>query len=323
MKRIGFILGILISLALLVLLFFGIDIHRFFTTFRSANYYYTVLVILVVFAGSYLRALRWRWIMMPIKKISVGNLFSATVIGYMVNSLFPVRLGEFFRAHVIGRKEGISRASSFATIVVERLFDGLSILVILVLMLYWIKIPIQNVLIAAGWLALLFYSVVIVIILMFNYKRELVLRPFNFLPDSIKQKVMHILKSLAEGFKIVEEGHHLIIISLYSFSIWIVTAFGIYLTVIAFGHQISYAVSMFILVLLTFAVLIPSSPGFLGTFDAAMTYGLIAFGIPREAALSMAILFHGLSFLPIIILGFYYLWRDNISLSGKNRWVSK
>ncbi|MFH1347326.1 MAG: lysylphosphatidylglycerol synthase transmembrane domain-containing protein [Candidatus Margulisiibacteriota bacterium] len=321
MRRFSFFLGILVSLALLFLLFFNIDFSQFIAAFRKANYYYAFLIIILVFAGCYVRALRWRWLMMPIKKISPQNLFMATILGYMGNALLPARMGEFVRAHVIGRREGISRASSFATIIIERLLDGLSILILLVLVLFWIKVPVQGALIVAGWSALLLYSLIILIILMFNFKKKMVLNffgfIFHFLPLSTKQKIIRVIESLADGFKIVEKGHHFLIIVFYSFLIWAITALGIYVAVLSFGYSISYEASVFILVLLAFVVMIPSAPGFIGTLDAGMAYGLMLFAVPREAALSIAVFYHGLSFLPIVVLGFYYLWRYNLSLSAE------
>ncbi|MFH1577423.1 MAG: lysylphosphatidylglycerol synthase transmembrane domain-containing protein [Candidatus Margulisiibacteriota bacterium] len=318
MKRFSVFLGILISLALLFLLFYRINLSQFLAAFQKANYYYAFLIIVVVFAGCYLRALRWRWIIRPLKDIPAASLFIATVIGYMANSLLPARMGEFVRAHVIGRREGISRAASFATIIVERLFDGLSILVILVLILFWIEIPIRGALIAAAWSALVLYLLIIAVIILFIYKKELVLKlfgfVFRFLPERAQQRFLSVVGSLAQGFKIAEKGHHLLIIIFYSFLIWIVTALGIYLIVLAFGYQISYPAAMFILVLLTFAVMLPSSPGFVGTFEAGMVYGLMIFNLPRETALSAALVFHGLSFIPIILLGFYYLWKYKLSI---------
>jgi hypothetical protein len=67
---------------------------------------------------------------------------------------------------------------------------------------------------------------------------------------------------------------------------------------------------------MTFAVILPSSPGFVGTLDAAMAYGLMLFGVPREAALTMTIFYHGISLLTIIIPGFYYLWKYNLRLNA-------
>jgi len=319
MKKLSFLLGLIISVIFSILLFYKINLATFLNVFKSANYFYVIPIIMTILLGCYLRAVRWYWILQPLKPISISSLFSAVVIGYMGNNLLPARMGELLRAHVIGRREGISRASSFATIIVERLFDGLSILVILVPVLLMLKIKMHQTLVAASLLVLLLYLGVIVLIWLFNYKKELVLRIFGLLlPKFVRQKVLDILELLAQGFKIIEKGHHLLIISFYSLLIWLVTAFSIYLTVYSFGCQISFAASLFVLFVLTFAVMIPSSPGFVGTFDAGMAYALILFAVSRETAIGVAVLYHGLNFLPIVGLGFYYMWKYNLKLLKTN-----
>ena len=119
---------------------------------------------------------------------------------------------------------------------------------------------------------------------------------------------------MAEGFATVKERHHLFIVLVLSFLIWLETALGIYLIARAFGYPVLYAESVFVLLILLLAVMLPSSPGYLGTFDAGMAYGLMIFNIPREAALGMTVLYHGLSMVPVILLGLYYLWKYNIKL---------
>jgi len=142
MKKTGWLIGIAISVALLFFLFFGIDYRQFLRALQGARYWYAVPIIGLLFLGCYLRALRWRWIMLPVKPIPVYHLFTAVVIGYMANDLLPARAGELVRAHVVGSRDKVSRATAFATIVVERLFDGLSVLVVMVLVLFRVRVPV-------------------------------------------------------------------------------------------------------------------------------------------------------------------------------------
>jgi len=318
MKNFGIALGLLVSAAALWLLFSGLEFGQFLDAFRAANYWSLLPVAFMVLAGGYLRALRWRWIILPIKRVSPYNAFIAMVIGYMANSLLPVRLGEFVRAHIIGRRENISRTSAMATIVVERLFDGLSILGVMVVLLLALKLPEQPWLVAAGWLSLALYLAILAVILLLNYRRawtvRTIRRALGLVPEPLHSQLVKLAESLIDGFKIVEKGRHLLVITAYSFVIWLVTAYGIYLTAGAFGYQLGFAAAIFVLVLLIFAVIVPSSPGFVGTFEAGMVYGLMLFNIPREAALSMAVVYHLLNTVPIVILGAYYLWRYNLSL---------
>lgn len=317
MKKFGFMLGLVLSAALLVLLFYQLDLASFSAAFRSINYLFIPPILFLVFFGVYLRALRWQWLIRPVKRIPVYDLFVATIIGSAGNTLLPARAGEFLRAHAIGRLGQVSRATAFATIVVERLFDGLSILLVLAGVSFWLKIPQQNILLAASWAALALYLAVIALIMLINYKKEIAVKlltgGFFFLPVKLKQNSLNILGSLAEGFKVIEHWYYLLIIALYSFLIWGIGAVGIYLTVAAFGPQLSFAAALFILVLLTFAVIIPSSPGFVGTLDAGLTYGLMFFSVPKETALAAAIFSHVISFVPVAVLGLYYLWRYKLS----------
>jgi uncharacterized membrane protein YbhN (UPF0104 family) len=83
----------------------------------------------------------------------------------------------------------------------------------------------------------------------------------------------------------------------------------------SFGIILPITASMFIMVFLVFAVMVPASPGYVGTYHAACVYGLMAFNIQKEKALSIALIIHGINFFPVIILGLYYLWQDNVSLA--------
>lgn len=311
MNRLAFAFGLVLSAALVILLFYRIDLAGFFLAFRSANYFYLLPIVLVILFGTYLRALRWQLIIRPVKKMRFAHLFAATLIGYTANNLLPLRAGEFIRAHAIGRMERVSRTAAFATIVVERVCDGLSILVILVCLLPWLKLPAQEWLVAAAWLALLLYLLVVGLILLVHFQKRPTLKFFWFFPAAVLARV----EKLADGLKIIENLSQLLVIAACSFVIWAVTALAVYFTAVAFSYQLAYLPSLFILVLMTFAVIPPSAPGFIGTLDAALVYGLMLFAVPREAALTMAVFYHGLSVLVVIVPGFYYLWKYKLSLT--------
>lgn len=316
MKLFNFFLGLAVSLLFIFVLFSQINWQGFLAAFALANYFYLVPVIALAYLGCYLRAIRWHYLFLPIKRISAYDLFVATILGYAANGLFPARLGEFLRAHYIGKKAGVSRLTSFATIVVERLFDGFSILVILVLVVFLIKFPVQRVLVSAGLAALGLYCLVIVLILLLAKKPGVLLK---FVPGFLRPKVASLAQAAVAGFTIIKNGHHLLIIIFYSFFIWLVTAYGVNLTFLAFGQSLPFLAGLFILVLLSFAVMLPSSPGFVGTFEAGMVYGLMVFSVPKEAALGIALVYHGLTFFPVMALGGYYFWRYNSLLVREKR----
>src|SRR5512147_1775868 len=148
-------IGIGISLFFLFLLFRKIDFNKLLSAFREMDYRYLWPAVLFTFTSYFFRAVRWRFLLIPLKKTRLGNLFPATIIGYMVNNLLPARVGEFVRAFVLAEKEELGKSAVFATLVVDRLFDGFTVLLILLFTFFAVKLPpgkegMQHSLVAGG-----------------------------------------------------------------------------------------------------------------------------------------------------------------------------
>ncbi len=137
-KKIVFIAGILISIICSWLFARKIEWSHLSEALREANYIYIIPTIIIMFISHYFRAIRWSTLIAPIKKVSVLNLFSATMIGFMANSVLPARIGEVIRPVMIARKENIKITTSFATVVMERIFDVLSIIVFASLLFFFL-----------------------------------------------------------------------------------------------------------------------------------------------------------------------------------------
>ncbi|MFA5113049.1 MAG: lysylphosphatidylglycerol synthase transmembrane domain-containing protein [Candidatus Margulisiibacteriota bacterium] len=317
MKKLGLLLGLLVSALLLGLLFYRLDLPRFAAACRSANYWLLIPSLAASLFVLWLRAVRWQWLVRPLKTAKLSNLFAAAAIGYFFNTIMPGRVGEFARAHYLGKTENISRAAAFATVVVERLFDGLSILVILALLPFWLRLPARTALAAASWSALALYLFISGLIALAVYRPELAARLSGRLPAAWRAKAEQTFNSLVAGFKTILDPRVLFYSALYSFLIWGVSAYSIYLAVMAFHQPVSFAAALFILVLLTFTVIIPSSPGYLGTFDVGMAWGLMFFGLARENALGVTIVYHGMGMISTILLGAYYLIKSGFDWRGE------
>ena len=137
-------IGFLISAAILFLAFHRIDFRLLLENLQKANYLYLVPIVVVIFLSMALRALRWGYLLLPIKRVGFPNLFAGILIGFMANNVLPVRMGEFVRAYIIGRSEQIRKSASFGTVVVERLFDGFTVLGLLVVVLTFLHLPPGN-----------------------------------------------------------------------------------------------------------------------------------------------------------------------------------
>ncbi|HEY5974979.1 MAG TPA: lysylphosphatidylglycerol synthase transmembrane domain-containing protein [Geobacteraceae bacterium] len=314
-----------ISLFFLVMLFRKIELDKLAAAFREMDWRLLGIATVITLASYIIRAVRWRYLLLPLKRTAFGNLVSATFIGYMANNLLPARLGEFVRAYVLADKEELETSAVFASLVMDRLWDGFSVLLILVATFFTVKLPpgmekVQQGLVMGGYVTLALYLGVIVFLVLLKRLTNrtlaliaLVLRPF---PKKLTEKVIPILGSFIAGIRFSGRPSDWLALLLSSAVIWASATWPLDLLLQAFGIHLPITAAMFIMVFLVFAVMVPASPGYIGTYHAACVYGLMAFNVPREKALSIAMVVHATNFFPTVALGFFFLWYNKISLKN-------
>ena len=128
MKRWTLVLGIAISALFVYFALQGLDLPNVWRSVQGANYIWIVPGVIVYFGAVWARTWRWHYLLRPIKPIPLKTMWPVVVIGYMGNNVYPFRAGEVIRVYVLKRKEGVSMSASIATILVERIFDGLVML---------------------------------------------------------------------------------------------------------------------------------------------------------------------------------------------------
>ncbi|QEM68324.1 flippase-like domain-containing protein [Geobacter sp. FeAm09] len=328
MKRtfdVKFWLGIGISVFFMALLLRKIDFRQLGAALRMVDYRYIALAVLFTFISYFLRAVRWHYLLISEKSIPLSSLYPATIIGYMANNLLPARLGEFVRAYVLARREGMETPAVFASLVIDRLFDGFTVLLMLLATLFTLHLPgnmadAETALRAGGVAMFLLYCGVLVFL--YLLKRQTMrtlklvawlLKPF---PGRVSERLVPLLGSFIAGIRLSSRGGHVLALVASSFFIWMFAVLPVDMTLRGFGIHLPITASMFILVLLVFAVMVPASPGFIGTYHYACFKGLSAFGIADATSISIALIIHGTAFFPVIIAGFYHLWSGGISLDS-------
>ena len=317
-----FWVGIGVSLILVFFLFRGVDYHKLWEASSHANIYLWIPAFLAQYLLMLIRALRWQHLIRPLKEIGIWNLFSATTIGFMSNNLLPARMGEFVRAYVIGNREDISITSSFATIVVERIFDIIAVLLLTMVVFLFLELPSGVLEIketvrggAYGLLVVIIIALFFLVMLVMCRETSLsivrrVIKPF---PERVQEQLILFLNSLASGLEVVKGGRSLFMVSLYSALNWFVSALAIYIIIVSFGFLLPFSSALLILVMLAFAISVPSSPGFVGPFHYAVYLGLSFYGIGKEEAIGIAIVMHLAQFVPLVVLGVFLLWREKLS----------
>jgi uncharacterized protein (TIRG00374 family) len=315
--------GMAVSVFFMTLLLGKMDFRQLGAALCSADYHFILLAIACTFFSYFLRAVRWRYLLISEKLIPLNSLYPATIIGYMANNLLPARLGEFVRAYVLAEREGLETPAVFASLVIDRLFDGFTVLLILVVTLFTLRLPqgmtdAESALKVGGVITFLLYSAVL--FFLFLLKRRTaetlslvgwLLKPF---PRTFSQRLLPLLGSFVEGIRISPRPIHLVALLFSSLLIWVFAVLPVDMILRGFGIQLPMTASMFILVLLVFAVMVPASPGYIGTYHYACFQGLSLFGIPQATAVSIALVIHGTSFFPVVIAGFFHLWSDRVSL---------
>ncbi len=318
-----FWIGIVIGTLFLFLAFRKVDFNEIGIALKNANYLYTIPAILLTVLSLWLRSLRWHFMLQQIKKIGLNSLFSATMIGFMANYLFPARLGEFVRAYVIGKKESISKSASFATIIFERILDGMTILTFLFIILICFSFPLPDGMKSAVYLTSGFYvlSLLFLILLKVRTDQALKLTRFIFrpLPKKIQDKLLTTLNSFITGLQILHHFKNILVSIILSVLIWIPPVFIIYFILISFDIYLPLYASYLILAIFCFGVMIPSAPGFIGTIQFLSVSGLALFGVSKSQALSFSFLYHICQYIPIITIGLIYFFVEGFSFTQIKR----
>lgn len=312
------IIGIIISVFFLYLAFGKTDFSQMLDSFRKANYWLFIPATLATIFAHWVRALRWRYFLNSVKRVPLGSLFSATLIGYMGNTVLPAHLGELFRANVIGHREKISTSSTLATIVIERILDVLALLIIMVLTL--LIYPFPEWVTRSGYIMFILTIGLFVFLVLLKQQNQNSIRLMRFflklLPEKIAMRLEAMITAFIEGINGMRRKRDYLIVLLLSFLIWFGYWLNLHIIMYAFGFFETYSInavsSLVLLVITTISVVVPSSPGYVGTYHYLCQLSLELFGVPRSVGLSYAFVAHGLSILPTAIIGFFLAWKEGI-----------
>ncbi len=329
MKRWQFWLGILISSIFLYLALRGLGIKDLGQALQGANYWWLLPGVAVYFLGVWARAWRWHYLLRPIKSIPTVRMFPVVAMGYAGNNIFPARAGEVIRAIMLKRQEQVPVSASLATIIVERVFDG-------VVMLGFIFLNLQELATLTAdsgfagdirTLALLgsfvFLGVLIVFLWMAmapekakNLVRRLVLW---IAPQRYQQRMIDISERFLGGLESLRSPREALMVFLTSIVIWLLETGKYWFVMHAFPFEVSFFALMLMNGIVNLATTIPSAPGYVGTFDAPGIALLSAYGVAKATAAAYTLVLHAALWFPITALGGYYLikegfhWGDDLN----------
>jgi uncharacterized protein (TIRG00374 family) len=289
----------------------------------KANYWYILLAIIILMFGHYLRALRWQLFLAPIKNIHSGSLFSALLIGYAANTFLPAHLGEFLRAFVLGKKHNIMASTTFASIVLERIIDIFSLIAVMVLVAsihpfpYWVA---QSGLIMLGGSICLFAA--LISLKLFERKASILLHfLIKPLPERIGNKIVSLISNFLSGLIPLKSFWNYYYAAILSVAIWSCYAFFYHFCLQAFKleeiYNLAWYAGLVVLVFTTISIVVPTSPGYVGTYHYLCQLSLVMFGVSATEALSYASVTHVVNILPATFAGLIMANYEGISIYRK------
>lgn len=313
------VLGIAVSVALLAYTLRDESVADIWRVVSASNVLLLGVATLAATLIFPLRALRWRVILEPVGDVSYTPLWRSTAIGMMVNNIMPARAGELARAYALSRTEPKIRfTAALASLVVDRIVDAIVIVTLLVVGLAMSPFPadtvifgqpVQRIAMITGALATAGLALLVTLALF----PRLVLTTYDVVlgrtVPRLHGKLRPFLLSFVDGLAAVRSPSRFLRILAWAFALWLLNALAFWIAFVAMGIDVPFAAALFVQGLIALAVAAPSAPGFFGVFEVSGVAGLALYGIPRDMAVSWALGFHILTFLPITLLGLFYFAR--------------
>jgi glycosyltransferase 2 family protein len=309
------LIGLLISAFFLYLVLPGLHLPDVWRSLQEANYWWLLPGIAVYFVGLWARTWRWHYMLRHLKPVPLRRLFPVVCIGYFGNNVYPARAGEVIRSYVLRRKENIALSSSLATVIIERIFDGLVMLIFVFLALPFAPIPVnfRNLVIILTVLLLL--ATVIFVWMAANphhLARFYSWLASRLLPERIRLRTDDIYDRFMQGLQSLTSPSDVVMIFATSVVIWLMETVKYWFVMHAFPFEVNFVVLMLMNGLVNLATTLPSAPGYIGTFDVPGIETLAAFGVERSLAASYTFTLHAALWFPVTIVGAYYFWREQL-----------
>ena len=324
-SRLRAALVIVLTIGLLAFVFRGADPGRVWEATRQADGRLLFAGLVLTMLTYALRALRWQYLLAPIGATRFWTAFRTTMIGFAASFLLPARPGEVLRPYLLARDEGLPPTAAFATVILERLLDLVTVLLLfgVFVLLFdpaslsgdpalYARVKAGGLLAAAGSVA----GLVVFFVLAGHPERlgAWALRVERVLPPKLARTVARFVETFAQGLAVMRQPTRLLVSLILSFPLWLSIAAGIWATSRAFHMTFSYLGSFLVMTLLVVGVAMPT-PGQIGGFHAMYKIAVVTFfGVPAETAVGAAFVLHAISFVPVTLLGLAFMAREGLSL---------
>lgn len=320
MRRARVWLGLAISVLFFGLLLWRADPRAIWTALSGANYVWLLPALAIFYIELWVRALRYEHIVRSLRPVSARALFPILVIGNMANNLLPLRMGEVVRAYLLGERYKLSKMASLGTGVVERLFDGLTLLALLTGSV--LVLGVTGAIADLTLLALPIFGVALVgfvlCLLLPDAAERVVARLARLLPTGLRERVVTMAVSFIEGLRSLRHPEAIAWVVGTSFLSWGLETLVYVCVGQAFRLDIPWGYFLMAVCAGNLALTAPSSPGGAGPFEFVVTQAVLLASVPESVAAAYAFAVHFTVLLPATLLGLYCMWGMHLSLGRLN-----
>ncbi len=335
-KKLVVWVGLIITILCLYFVLRGLDYARMWDIVKKINMWLLLLTVVIYLGGYYIRAERWHHLLKHIKPIKAVELFPYLVMGFMFNNVLPARAGEFIRAYMTGTKKGLSKSSTFATVVIERVFDGLVMIfyfivgyaafqvittqvVIPPINIRGLTLGIKDAVLLFAVIGSVIFLGIFIFMFFLIYKKEktakFVHKIMIIFPKGIKDKTERFLDTFINGLGVLKDMKGMLTVFGLSFLAWTVEAFTYWLMGKAMNIEINFLLICLIMAVANFAIMMPSTSGGIGPFEFFGVGIMLLFAYPKADSVAYIFIVHAMILIPIIILGFIFMLSEGLNFT--------
>jgi uncharacterized protein (TIRG00374 family) len=324
------IVVLVLALALLGLFLSNVDLRGVARAIVHAHPGWLLLSLGTMILNLVIRAWRWQYLLQPLGKASFGNSFRATAVGFAARSFLPAAAGELVRPYFLSRREPFSATGAFATIVIERLLDTITVLVLLASYVFFFgrSVEAANPAVVAGvkWAGaaagVVSIAALLVLFVIAGHPARvtaLFTRLEAVLPSALAGLIARIADKFTSGLGAIRRPGQVLATLVWSFPLWLCIALGIWAVTQAFDLAVPFTGSFLFIAFLTLGIAVPT-PGSVGGFhEAFWLAATLVYGAPDAAAVGAAIVLHALSVGSPLFLGLFYAAQEGMNLAGIRR----
>lgn len=316
--------GVLVSAVLLYFSLRGLQLREVWGHVLEARLGPLLACVGLATATFVLRIFRWQVLLRAEdgSRLRAGPLWHAIAMGFMANNILPLRVGEVVRTYAASQLTGTRFTAALASIGVERLFDAVTVIALLLIGLLRTSLPPEamagfNVagLVTGAILIAALGLIAAGLVLAFPLAAERMVR--TIMPsERVATRLIGMIEGIRQGLGVLRSPARVLAVVAWSFAIWGVSVLSFQAAFVAFGIQVDLAGALVMQGIMLFGIALPSTPGYVGAFELPIIAVLALHGVDKGLAAAYALTYHVTTFVPITLLGAWSVARTNLALTA-------